>query len=129
MATPRAMVMSQRSARVSSRLIPQRATPCAFVRSTTRGTRPKTLPVKRPAPHVTRAEGQVIVAPRTEDLGGDPFGLLLKQRIVFLGGEVNDFVADAIVSQLLLLDSLDATKDIKLFINSPGVTSRKRGQV
>lgn len=47
-------------------------------------------------------------------------GMLLRQRIVFLGGEVNDFVADAIISQLLLLDSTDPTKDIKLFINSPG---------
>jgi ATP-dependent Clp protease, protease subunit len=53
-------------------------------------------------------------------MAGDPYGLLLKQRIVFLGGEVNDFGADAIVSQLLLLDAQDPTKDIKLFINSPG---------
>lgn len=53
-------------------------------------------------------------------MAGDPFGLLLKQRIVFLGGEVNDFSADAVVSQLLLLDAQDPTKDIKLFINSPG---------
>jgi len=58
------------------------------------------------------------MAPRTGQF--DPFSLLLKQRIVFLGGEVNDFVADAIVSQLLLLDAQDSTKDIKLFINSPG---------
>jgi ATP-dependent Clp protease protease subunit len=54
-------------------------------------------------------------------MAGDPFGLLLRQRIVFLGGEVEDFGADALVSQLLLLDNQDATKDIKLFINSPGV--------
>ena len=47
-------------------------------------------------------------------------GLLLKERVVFLGGEVNDFSADAVVSQLLLLDAQDTTKDIKLFINSPG---------
>jgi len=51
---------------------------------------------------------------------GDPFGLLLRQRIVFMGGEVEDFSADAIISQLLLLDSQDPTKDIKMFINSPG---------
>lgn len=38
-------------------------------------------------------------------MAGDPFGLLLRQRIVFLGGEVNDFSADAVISQLLLLDS------------------------
>jgi ATP-dependent protease ClpP protease subunit len=67
-----------------------------------------------------QANGQPIMAPRTADMAGDPFGLLLRQRIVFLGGEVDDFGADAIVSQLLLLDQQDATKDIKLFINSPG---------
>merc|ERR1719313_2869572 len=42
------------------------------------------------------------------------------QRIVFLGGEVNDFSADVLISQLLLLDAQDPGKDIKLFINSPG---------
>ena len=67
-----------------------------------------------------QANGQPIMAPRTSDMAGDPFGLLLRQRIVFLGGEVDDFGADAIVSQLLLLDQQDAAKDIKLFINSPG---------
>lgn len=60
-----------------------------------------------------------VVAPKVQD-AGDPFGLLLQQRIVFLGSEVNDFTADAVVSQLLLLDAQDPTKDIKLFINSPG---------
>lgn len=69
---------------------------------------------------IVRGQGQPIMAPRTQDLGGDPFGLLLRQRIVFLGGEVNDFIADAIVSQMMLLDAMDSTKDIKLFINSPG---------
>jgi Clp protease len=67
-----------------------------------------------------QANGQPILAPRTADMAGDPFGLLLRQRIVFLGGEVEDFGADALVSQLLLLDNQDASKDIKLFINSPG---------
>lgn len=50
----------------------------------------------------------------------DAMGLLLKERIVFLGSNIDDFVADAIISQLLLLDALDHTKDIRLFINSPG---------
>eukprot|EP01025_Chloroclados_australasicus_P068054 TRINITY_DN943_c0_g1_i3.p1 TRINITY_DN943_c0_g1~~TRINITY_DN943_c0_g1_i3.p1 ORF type:complete len:313 (+),score=33.29 TRINITY_DN943_c0_g1_i3:94-939(+) len=66
------------------------------------------------------ASQQPVMAPRSQEMGGDPMGLLLKQRIVFLGGEVNDFIADAIVSQLLMLDAQDAEKDIKLFINSPG---------
>ena len=47
---------------------------------------------------------------RTQDMQGDPFGLLLRQRIVFMGGEVNDFMADAIISQLLLLDAQDPSK-------------------
>jgi ATP-dependent Clp protease protease subunit len=50
----------------------------------------------------------------------DPYGLLLKQRIIFLGNQVDDFVADSIVSQLMLLDAQDPSKEIKLFINSPG---------
>lgn len=41
---------------------------------------------------------------------------------MFLGNEINDFVADAIISQLLLLDAQDPNKDIRLFINSPGGT-------
>jgi len=67
-----------------------------------------------------QANSQPILAPRTADMQGDPFGLLLRQRTIFMGGEVEDFSADAIISQLLLLDSQDQGKDIKLFINSPG---------
>lgn len=58
------------------------------------------------------------VVPRSE--AGDPFGMLLRNRIVFLGHQVDDFNADAVISQLLLLDQQDPTKEIKLFINSPG---------
>ncbi|KAG5228638.1 ATP-dependent Clp protease proteolytic [Salix suchowensis] len=50
----------------------------------------------------------------------DAMGLLLRERIVFLGNSIDDFVADAIISQLLLLDAQDPTKDIRLFINCPG---------
>ncbi|XP_028795735.1 ATP-dependent Clp protease proteolytic subunit 4, chloroplastic [Neltuma alba] len=50
----------------------------------------------------------------------DAMGLLLRERIVFLGSGIDDFVADAIISQLLLLDAQDSKKDIRLFINSPG---------
>ncbi|CDP14952.1 unnamed protein product [Coffea canephora] len=50
----------------------------------------------------------------------DAMGLLFKERIVFLGSNIDDFVADAIISQLLLLDAQDHTRDIRLFINSPG---------
>lgn len=54
----------------------------------------------------------------------DIMGLLLKERIVFLGSEINDFVADAIISQLLLLDAQEPSRDIRLFINSPGGSLR-----
>ncbi|KAK9271552.1 hypothetical protein L1049_001912 [Liquidambar formosana] len=56
--------------------------------------------------------------PRFEDL--DTTNMLLRQRIVFLGSQVDDMSADFIISQLLFLDAEDPTKDIKLFINSPG---------
>jgi ATP-dependent Clp protease protease subunit len=45
---------------------------------------------------------------------------LLKDRIVFLDGEINDLTADLVVAQLLFLDGQDTEKDINLYINSPG---------
>jgi len=53
-----------------------------------------------------------LLPPRTQDMAGDPFGLLMSKRIVFLGGEVNDFSADALISQLLLLDSQVGIDDL-----------------
>src|SRR5512136_1667982 len=50
----------------------------------------------------------------------DIYSLLLKERIVFLGTPINDQVANVIVAQLLFLDREDPTKDIQLYINSPG---------
>ncbi|RRD65686.1 ATP-dependent Clp endopeptidase proteolytic subunit ClpP [Fretibacterium sp. OH1220_COT-178] len=50
----------------------------------------------------------------------DIYSRLLKDRIVFLGTEVEDGVANAIVAQLLFLESEDPEKDIHLYINSPG---------
>ncbi len=50
----------------------------------------------------------------------DIYSRLLKERIVFLGTEVDDLVANLIVAQLLFLDSEDHDKDIFLYINSPG---------
>jgi ATP-dependent Clp protease protease subunit len=50
----------------------------------------------------------------------DIFSRLLKERIVFLGGEVNDTAASLIVAQLLYLESEDKDEDISLYINSPG---------
>ena len=50
----------------------------------------------------------------------DIYSRLLKERIIFLGGEVSDVTADLIVAQLLFLESEDPEKDIQIYINSPG---------
>lgn len=50
----------------------------------------------------------------------DIFSRLLKERIVFLGDEVNDVTSSLIVAQLLFLEAEDPDKDISLYINSPG---------
>ena len=48
------------------------------------------------------------------------FSRLLKDRIIFLGSEVNDLVANVVIAQLLFLESEDPEKEISLYINSPG---------
>lgn len=50
----------------------------------------------------------------------DVFSRLMADRIIFLGSGVDDYVANVIVAQLLFLESVDAKKDILLYINSPG---------
>ncbi|MBU5256173.1 ATP-dependent Clp endopeptidase proteolytic subunit ClpP [Tissierella praeacuta] len=50
----------------------------------------------------------------------DIYSRLLKERIIFLGSEVNDMTANLIVAQLLFLEAEDPDKDIQLYINSPG---------
>ncbi len=50
----------------------------------------------------------------------DIYSRLLKDRIIFLGTEINDTVANAVVAQLLFLEAEDSEKDIIMYINSPG---------
>ena len=50
----------------------------------------------------------------------DIYSRLLKDRIIFLGGEVDDDIANSIVAQMLFLEGDDPDKDIFLYINSPG---------
>jgi ATP-dependent Clp protease protease subunit len=50
----------------------------------------------------------------------DIYSRLLKDRIIFLDGEINDLTADLVVAQLLFLDGQDTEKDINLYVNSPG---------
>ena len=50
----------------------------------------------------------------------DIYSRLLKERIIFLGGEVNNVMSDLIVAQLLFLEAEDPDKDVQIYINSPG---------
>ncbi len=50
----------------------------------------------------------------------DIYSRLLRERIIFLGTEVNDQIADALVAQMLFLEAEDPEKDIQIYINSPG---------
>ncbi len=50
----------------------------------------------------------------------DIYSRLLRERIIFLGTEVNDQVSDTLVAQLLFLEAEDPSKDIQIYINSPG---------
>jgi ATP-dependent Clp protease protease subunit len=50
----------------------------------------------------------------------DIYSRLLKERIIFLGGPIDDGVANSVIAQLLFLDSQNSKEDIKIYINSPG---------
>lgn len=63
---------------------------------------------------------QVIETTHRGERAWDIFSRLLKDRIVFLGTEVNDDVANIIIAQLLYLESEDPDKEIVMYINSPG---------
>ncbi|HEX6123126.1 MAG TPA: ATP-dependent Clp protease proteolytic subunit [Ktedonobacterales bacterium] len=52
--------------------------------------------------------------------GMDIYSRLLKERIIFIGTPIDDHVANLVVAQLLFLQSEDATKDISIYVNSPG---------
>ncbi len=64
-------------------------------------------------PTVIETEGRV-------ERAYDIYSRLLKDRIIFLGTDVNEHTANLIVAQLLFLDNQDSNKDIHLYINSPG---------
>ncbi len=63
---------------------------------------------------------QVIETTHRGERAWDIFSRLLKDRIVFLGTEVNDDVANIVIAQLLYLESEDPDKEVMLYINSPG---------
>ena len=65
--------------------------------------------------HVARSAGSELMG-----LGDQIYSRLLRERIIFLAGEVRDEMANAICAQMLLLAAEDPDKDIYLYINSPG---------
>lgn len=62
----------------------------------------------------------VILKKHSKEYAYDIFSRLLEDRIIMLCGEINDETASSIISQLLYLESLDASSDIYMYINSPG---------
>ncbi len=66
-----------------------------------------------PLPHVVESDG------RTER-HWDIYSRLLRDRIIFIGTPIDDYVANGVIAQMLLLQMEDPKKDIQLYINSPG---------
>ncbi len=62
----------------------------------------------------------VIESTNRGEIACDIYSRLLRERIIFLGGEIDDATASLVVAQLLFLESEDSNKDINLYINSPG---------
>ena len=73
-----------------------------------------------PSSHMSDLLPCVVAQTGPLDAAADIYGRLLKERIIFLGTQVDDTSANLICAQLLVLAADDATKDISLYINSPG---------
>jgi ATP-dependent Clp protease protease subunit len=71
-------------------------------------------------PSAMRIVPTVVEQTHRGERGWDIYSRLLKDRIVFLGSEVDDDVANIVIAQLLFLESEDPEKDVVLYINSPG---------
>lgn len=72
------------------------------------------------APNITGFTPTVIEERSLNIVGMDVFSRLMMDRIIFMGVPVNDYVANVIQAQLLFLDSVDARRDVQMYINSPG---------
>ena len=70
--------------------------------------------------HPEPAPPAVAQTPTMVDDKGDIYTKLLKERIVFVGSEVSDEVANLVTAQLLFLEGQDSSRDIWLYVNSPG---------
>lgn len=79
-----------------------------------------TLPVSAHTPLASPGVPTVVEQSGRGERSFDIYSRLLRERIIFLGTDVNDQVADALVAQLLFLEAEDPEKDIQVYINSPG---------
>ena len=79
-----------------------------------------TLPVSAHTPYAAPGVPTVVEQSGRGERSFDIYSRLLRERIIFLGTDVNDQVADALVAQLLFLEAEDPEKDIQVYINSPG---------
>ena len=79
-----------------------------------------TLPVSAHSPYAAPGVPTVVEQSGRGERSFDIYSRLLRERIIFLGTDVNDQVADAMVAQLLFLEAEDPEKDIQVYINSPG---------
>lgn len=73
-----------------------------------------------PTPELRAVIPTVIESSGRGERAFDIFSLLLKERIVFLGSEIDDDIANLIIAEMLYLEAEDPEKDITLYINSPG---------
>jgi ATP-dependent Clp protease protease subunit len=80
------------------------------------------MPENMPAPNPTGRYVLPNIIERTSrgEYGMDPYSKLLKERIVFLGVQIDDVSANDVMAQLLYLESEDPDRDINIYINSPG---------
>ncbi|MCS6794453.1 MAG: ATP-dependent Clp protease proteolytic subunit [Raineya sp.] len=69
---------------------------------------------------VTNLTPNIIEERRMNAIAMDVFSRLMMDRIIFLGVPIDDYVSNIVIAQLLFLESVDAKKDILLYINSPG---------
>ena len=78
------------------------------------------LPAGRQGANMTYLVPTVIEKSQFGERAYDIYSRLLKDRIVFVGGRIDDEVANTVIAQLLFLESEDPKKDIQMYINSPG---------
>ena len=75
---------------------------------------------KQALPHSNNVIPMVIEKTALGERAYDIYSRLLKERIIFLGGPIDDHTANLVIAQLLFLESEDTKKDVFLYINSPG---------